>query len=189
MDIYLYAKMDTKISCFDDIVDLFPNSPITITIENRRSFRNFNNLMRKISSDSMVVVNDYTDLGNNATDIINRLNWFLENDCLLVIKNVPSTYYYGVLLSTNKAVLQTLIQTIQKNNVLILPKKISVGRNKIDFPDNWDELYEQWEKNKISSKEFLQKSGLKKATFYNLVTEYKAVKQANENYIKHYKKA
>lgn len=39
---------------------------------------------------------------------------------------------------------------------------------------------------KISSKEFIQKTGLKKATFYNMVTEYKEIQRINNEYIKRY---
>ena len=43
----------------------------------------------------------------------------------------------------------------------------------ISFPFNWDNLYNQWVEKKISSKEFMKQTGIKKmATFYNLLTEY-----------------
>lgn len=43
----------------------------------------------------------------------------------------------------------------------------------ISLPFNWDNLYNQWVEKKISSKEFMKQTGIKKmATFYNLLTEY-----------------
>ena len=57
------------------------------------------------------------------------------------------------------------------------------------FPDGWDELYEKWEKQEISSKEFMEQSGLKKATFYNMLTEYKAMLKEQNDYLKRYANA
>ena len=61
-----------------------------------------------------------------------------------------------------------------------------IGRNKIVFPDTWDELYALWERHEISSKEFIEKSGLKKATFYNLLAEYKETIKEKNKYLKKY---
>lgn len=47
------------------------------------------------------------------------------------------------------------------------------GRKKISFPDNWESLYAAWDNGEITAKEFMDKSGLKKGTFYHLVNEYK----------------
>lgn len=47
------------------------------------------------------------------------------------------------------------------------------GRKKISFPDNWESLYATWDNGEITAKEFMDKSGLKKGTFYHLVNEYK----------------
>ena len=44
---------------------------------------------------------------------------------------------------------------------------------KISFPDNWENLYAAWDNGEITAKEFMDKSGLKKGTFYHLVNEYK----------------
>ena len=54
------------------------------------------------------------------------------------------------------------------------------------FPEGWDEMYEEWEKKKISSKTFMEKSGLKKATFYNLLTEYKDILKEQNDYLKRF---
>ena len=55
------------------------------------------------------------------------------------------------------------------------------------YPENWAELYEQWENEKITSKEFLEKSGLKKATFYNLLASYREMMEDNNRFFDVYK--
>ncbi len=49
-------------------------------------------------------------------------------------------------------------------------------RNPYTFSEEWVGLYAQWERKEISSKEFLKKMGVKPATFYNMVTEYRRLK-------------
>lgn len=73
-------------------------------------------------------------------------------------------------------------------NIVEIPrnKRNNSGRSKIAFPDRWDELYEEWENKKITSKEFMKQSGLKKATFYNILTEYKAMLKEQSDYLKKY---
>ena len=86
--------------------------------------------------------------------------------------------------------MSTLLQSVlsgNKNIITVSFKRTNSGRYKLPFPDNWDELYEQWFKKKITSKQFIEMSGLKKATFYNLLTEYKDIQSANAEYMKRYK--
>lgn len=54
------------------------------------------------------------------------------------------------------------------------------------FPDGWDKLYEKWKNRTISSKEFMEQSGLKKATFYNMLTEYRTMLEEQNDYLKKY---
>ena len=43
------------------------------------------------------------------------------------------------------------------------------GRPVVEYPSNWKIEYGRWIKNEISSKEFLDSTGLKQATFYRLL--------------------
>lgn len=193
MNIYIYVKHDTDMSCFDNIIKILKSMSTNIDIiaENRRSFRNFDILKNGMSIGDIIVVNDVSDLGLNNVDIANCLDWFIQKEMLLVINSISSTYMYGIIQPMNKAILSTLLQQIvsRNSNILTMNKKVFVGRNKIEFPDNWDELYEKWKKKEISSKEFIEESGLKKATFYNLLTEYRTLQQMNKDYIERYKQA
>lgn len=91
----------------------------------------------------------------------------------------------------NKAVLTTLLQSVLRHNsnIVKLPvnRRKNSGRNKIAYPDNWEELYESWIDKQITSKEFLNKTGLKKATFYNLLTDYKQILKELEAFQSQYK--
>lgn len=51
---------------------------------------------------------------------------------------------------------------------------------KINFPENWESLYAAWDNGEITAKEFMDTSGLKKGTFYNLVNDYREIIELNE---------
>ena len=104
----------------------------------------------------------------------------------------PTTYEYGIAQPMNKIVLTTLLQSALNTNkdIVEIPRKKrgNAGRKKVAFPDNWDELYEKWKNYEITSIEFIEKAGLKKATFYNMLAEYNIMLKEQDRYIKKYSK-
>lgn len=190
---HVYAKHDMNIESFDDIILLLKqnNDIVDITVENRRSFHDYQKLIDSIDINDVVIVRDLEDLGSNTVDVVNRIDWFIQKSVILVIVAIDSTYAYGIGQPMNKAILSTLVQslTLPGSNIVSFSGKKPVGRSKIAFPDNWDDLYERWENKKISSQEFIDLSGLKKATFYNMLTEYKELQRLNDDYIQRFKHA
>ncbi len=45
------------------------------------------------------------------------------------------------------------------------------GRPKIQIPDNYDEIMREWHDGKISAKEAMERTGLKRTSFYRLIKE------------------
>lgn len=195
MKLYIYHKTVEDISVFDKIMNLYAPAAEDVQIfsENRRSYRGLEQLLSEIdAATTVVVVSDLSSLGLTTEDILNRLDWFISHSVCLFICKYSTTYEYDMMQPMNKAVLTTLLQSILNThkNIVEIPrnKRKNSGRNKIAFPDEWDELYEKWENKKITSKEFMEQSGLKKATFYNMLTEYKAMLKEQSDYIKKYEK-
>lgn len=193
MKLCIYHKTIEDISIFDEIMNLYASEAdhIQIISENRRAYRELEQLLQKIdSANTVVIISDMSVLGLTAEDIINRLEWFITHEICLFICKYSATYEYGMLQPVNKAVLTTLLQSMlnSNTNVVEIPrnKRTNSGRNKMSFPEGWDEMYEEWEKKKISSKTFMEKSGLKKATFYNLLTEYKDILKEQNDYLKRF---
>lgn len=191
MKIHCYAKQNEELSMFDNIISLLKKDKdeLYFTIENRRSFQEFEKLPFK-DHDVVFIASSLNSLGLNDADIANRLSLFVNNATRLVIVEIPSTYEFGVSQPMNQAILSTLLQSVlsgNKNVVTINFKRSNSGRSKIPFPDNWEELYNKWENHKISSKEFIELSGVKKATFYNLITEYKELQKSNNNFLQKYR--
>lgn len=191
MSLYIYTKTTEDISIFEDIMKIIDKKEqdIFVSVEHKRSFRELNSIKDEMNNDDILLIGSLNTLGIRSGDIANQLEYFIENRKYLVVSDIETTYEYGVSQPMNRAILKTILDSlILNNNIIKLSnKKSNAGRNKIEFPDNWEELYENWENSKISSKEFLDKSGLKKATFYNMITEYKEILKANEAFVKKYK--
>ena len=188
--LYLYAKTDIDLSVFDDIILRFNNkyTELDITIENRRSFRDLDKLLHRLNTNDVLLINDLSDIGLKQTDLIKYLDYIIYHNIILIIQNINTTHDDNI--DINKAVLSTLKQYIlSNNNIINFSNKSSVGRSKIIFPDNWEDLYNSWINHEITSKEFINKSGLKKATFYNLLGEYKHIQELNLEYINKYRLA
>lgn len=192
MIIYVYGKSTENVKSFSSVIQSIKSedSEVFVTIENKRCFRELENIKRNIKHGDIVIVKATSSLGMNDTDVYEQLNWFIINSMLMVICDFPATYEYGVTQPMNKAVLDAVVQSLAKEkNIVPLSKRSNSGRSRLAFPDEWDELYDLWEKKEISSKEFLTRSGLKKATFYNMITEYKILKDVNNGFISELKKA
>ncbi len=191
MIIHSYAKLHEPLSLFENVISIIKtdSDELLITSESKRSFRELDNI-KKIDNDVVFVISSLNSLGLNDADIATQLTWFVDNAVKLVICDIPSTFEFGITQPMNQAILSTILQSLlsgNKNIVTVSFKRANSGRNKLPFPDNWDELYEKWSNGEISSKEFINSSGLKKATFYNLMTEYKEIQSANAQYLKRYK--
>lgn len=194
MSIYIYSKTSEKKSAFEDLIKRIKENEkeIIVKIEHKRNFRELNNIKIKMKDGDILVIGSLNSLGVSKLDIVNELDYFVEKEKNLVVANIESTYQYGVSQPMNKAIIKTILDSLAKeNNILKLKenKRSNAGRNKIEFPDNWEELYEKWDKGEISSKKFLDESGLKKATFYNMITEYKGILKANADFVDKYKLA
>lgn len=50
-----------------------------------------------------------------------------------------------------------------------------IGRPKIKIPENFTEVYNKWKDGELSSNESMEKVGLKRTTFYNMVKEYENI--------------
>ena len=193
MILYVYVKNTEDISSFEQVIDSVRKDAMDIRIitESRRSFRELGKIQGILCTDDIVVVYDLSSLGLNEADIANQLEWFIAKSVCLVICTAESTYRFGVYQPMNKAILMTLIQSIlsHNKNVVRLPenRRKNSGRNRISYPDGWEDLYNLWTNKDISSKEFLERTGSKKATFYNLLTEYKAMQKELDAFQKQYK--
>ena len=192
MDIYIYMKYADNEENIKHVVDSIRNdsSNIFLSMENRRIFYELDKIRDCIKEKDVVVIESLSSLGMNEAEIANQLEWFIQKRRMLAVGDCLPTYEFGMSQPANMAALAVLKQFIvsTNKNVVELPnyRRSNSGRSKIAFPDNWEELYVKWENKEISSKEFLNQTGLKKATFYNLLTEYREQIDSMNELIKTY---
>ena len=141
-----------------------------------------NDLIRKKES---LMIDSLSSLGKNNREIYRELTWINAHKISLYILDIPSTLQKDSPLPVETVILEIFAQLADKEitnqkkqqqlgigNARLQGKQL--GRSKIEYPHNWDSLYIQWKNNMISSKEFIQQSGLKKGTFYNLLKQYQS---------------
>lgn len=52
-------------------------------------------------------------------------------------------------------------------------KGIKLGKPAIQYPKNWSEVYDIWQKKEITAREAMKRTGLKQTSFYKLAKKYK----------------
>lgn len=187
MAIYIYTKQNDDIKALKNILHYLDGvQDFVIITESVRSFNEYNLLKKRLNQGDVLIATSIFTLAPTQSLINNELNFFVKNNILLLIYDFPTTYKSGLSLEINRAVLQTIhtFTSNEKISLLALDKNYSVGRNKLVFPQNWATLYEQWKNKEITSKEFIGNSGLKKATFYNMLSEYETLLQEQIEYEK-----
>lgn len=82
----------------------------------------------------------------------------------------------------------------QQQGIAVMPvvngKKVSLktgratGRPEATYPKEWERYYNEWRKGNITAKRCLEELGLKRATFYKLVSKYEAELYIEETHTK-----
>lgn len=82
------------------------------------------------------------------------------------------------------------IKLRQRQGIDVMPvingKRVSrktgkaTGRPAIDFPKDWEKVYNEWQNGNITATAAMQKLGLKRTTFYNLVHRYQNITKKSD---------
>lgn len=136
-------------------------------------------------SHEAITVDSLTSLGKNSREIFKELDFFRNNGIRIYIADLDFTYDVSVdpMLALDK-IFEKLAE-LEKQNVKVAQKSgidkyldengaANYGRQKLPYPVNWEQDYALWREGKITATEFMNRSGLKKGTFYNMVKEYKS---------------
>lgn len=142
-----------------------------------------------LHSGDMLIIASLDRLGRNYKEIRDQwqhITYDLEAD--IKVLDMP-------LLDTSKSsdsldkrfiidlVLQILSYTAEKERENILKRQQQgieaakasgkyLGRPKANFPENWENIYNEWKSGSITAVQAMKNIGLKKTTFYKLVKEY-----------------
>ncbi len=153
-------------------------------LDTNRDFINYENMKDlMLKEKGILIINSLHSIAYNKESVIKELNWFYSNKIEIIIAEMPSTWNFDNLNLNLKCVeamidIFNLLQSYS-NFEFQNPDFTEGGRKKIRFPENWESLYELYEAKKITANEFQQQVGLKRATFFNLLSEYKQLNKLN----------
>ena len=184
---YLYKKFSEDGASVRKLAEDFIRDGDTAfaVTEHDRRYSKLDLSISKGENGDVIITDAMSDLGENNSDIIRRLRKIIDKRLTLLACDFAGTFTHGISSDINNVVLETIVAmlNISDGNTNIMPfKPKGVGRPSVTFPDGWDEKYENWEKACISSREFMEWSGMKKATFYNKLAEYKELLEQEQDF-------
>lgn len=185
--LYLYKKFsEDGVSVRKMAQHLFHKEyEINVISDHARKETALTEAMDAAAARDIFIIDSLCDLGQTDQEIIRRLRYFMDKRICLIICAVKSTYEKGIDETINGVVLATILEMLSNahsSESRIIRSRRNIGRPGVEFPDGWDEMFQSWKSGKVSSADFMQWSGMKKATFYNKITEYKNLLLQEEEY-------
>lgn len=151
----------------------------------------YKRLINSIRRGDLVVVMSIDRLGRNYTEVQEQWRYItdeLEADIKVLDMPLLDTRVKENDIDSrfvSDLVLQILSYVAQKERENIKARQaqgiaaargrgVKLGRPRATYPKNWDEVYDLWRnKKEITAKEAMERTGLKRNTFYKLENEYK----------------
>ena len=180
----------------DAMSDLkIPTAQIYVDKQSGKDFQRpaYQSLLKKLNHGDLLYIKSIDRLGRNYDDLLNQ--WRIltkERGVDVVVIDMPllDTRLNKDLMGTFIAdlVLQILsfvshaerdcIKARQKEGIASAKARgVRFGRPAITPPDNFVSVVKQWERGKLPLSEALDQTGLKQATFYNRLREYRSIKK------------
>lgn len=125
-------------------------------------------------------------LSRNKADIKNELQWFQKNGIRLMVLDLPTTLIRvprgqeWIIDMVNNILIEVLSSIAEQERLTIKKRQRQgieaakkagrhLGRHPNKKPDNWDEVIAEWRAGKITAKEAMKRTGVKKSTFYDKI--------------------
>ena len=187
--IYVYMKKGENLSLINFLLEKASHGHepyYDLYTDSDRDYIAFNQLKRDIEKEKgLLIISSINNIGSNKNDVFKELAWLKNNHIATIFADYPATQIFDNP-AANELALSVIIDvyaSLLDNKTFDIRSSVtaSTGRKKISFPDNWGNLYAAWDNGEITAKEFMDKSGLKKGTFYHLVNEYKELLEINKN--------
>lgn len=187
--IYVYMKKGENLSLINFLLEKASHGHepyYDLYTDSDRDYIAFNQLKRDIEKEKgLLIISSINNIGSNKNDVFKELAWLKNNHIATIFADYPATQIFDNP-AANELALSVIIDvyaSLLDNKTFDIRSAVaaSTGRKKISFPDNWKNLYAAWDNGEITAKEFMDKSGLKKGTFYHLVNEYKELLEINKN--------
>lgn len=183
---YIYKKTSEEL---DTIIPILKKHNVNqedcrLFVDTNRDFIHYKEMKESMLREKGILFfNSLHSIGNTKESIFEELKWFNDNKIEIVVADMPSTHYFEMseLNYQSCYTMIDLFRILQNYPGFDFqnPDFSDGGRRKIRFPENWETLYKLYELKQITANEFQQRVGLKRATFFNLLSEYKQLLKFN----------
>lgn len=133
-----------------------------------------------------LVVKSLDRLSRNKEHITQELRYFKEHHIQVRVIDLPTTMIQlptgqeWVFEMINNILIEVLSSIAEQERLTIRQRQAEgiaiakakgkhLGRPKIEFPGNWDTVYQRWESGEITAVAAMKELGVKKGTYYRLV--------------------
>lgn len=187
--IYIYIKKGEDMAAINTLLQKASHGRepyYDLYTDSNRDYIAFNQLKRDIQKQKgLLIISSVNNIGSNKNDVFKELTWLKEHHIETIFADYPATQIFDNPMA-NELALNVIIDvyaSLLDNKTFDIRSTMAAptGRKKISFPSNWESLYALWDNGEISAKEFMEKSGLKKGTFYHLVNEYRELLEINKH--------
>ena len=198
-----YCRVSGKDQCLTRQIDSLKEYGCEKIYSDKATGKNFNRpeytkLKEVLRKGDTLVVHEFDRLGRNKKLTLKELQYFKDNGIRLVALNLPTTQMdtkdnlmletiNNIVIELYTMMAQQEIETREKRQregIDAMPlnndgKKVSsktgktYGRQEIEYPKNWDSVYQLVQNKQISNLDAMQMLGLKKTTYYKLLKEYR----------------
>ena len=128
-------------------------------------------------------------LSRNKIQLHEELRWFKENGIRLIVLDLPTTMIEvpdgqtWILDMVNNILLEVMSSIAEEERVTIKKRQREgieaakrngkhLGRPALEYPEQWDTLYQKWKNGEITASHMMKTLNLKKTSFYKLASKY-----------------
>jgi len=203
MKTYGYARVSSVDQNEDRQIDALnaleiPQSQIYVDKQSGKDFNRpaYKSLLKKLKQGDLLYIKSIDRLGRNYEEIQNQWRILTKerNLDIAVIdmplldtrngKDLMGTFLADIVLQILSFVAQNERENIRKRQAegiaAAKARGVQFGRPIKKPPENFALLVKQWERGNIKIDEILKRTGLKQATFYNRLREYRQGKKSKE---------
>ncbi len=118
------------------------------------------------------------DIGRTKSDVLEQTTWLRSAGIEIVVADCPLTMIFDNPVTNGIAfsIMVDVYRNMPDYRTLLPESTVKrLGRPKVAFPQGWDELYVKWHHRDFTAKEFMERTGLKKGSFYHLISAYNSI--------------
>ena len=137
-----------------------------------------------------LVVKSLDRLSRNKEHIIHELQYFKNRHIKIQVLDLPTTMIelpdgqQWVFDMINNILIEVLASIAEQERLTIKQRQaegiavakekgVHLGRPVIAYPQNWEEVYIQWENKQITAVAAMDMLGLKRSSFYKMVAKFR----------------